>query len=352
MIRRFLPLLVTLFLLADVARAWMGEWIYPLDESSLWRAPSYPNPFEEIERIELSRRFAPRDPRYAYRLTRLYSKVISEGSLDPSLREQTVTQVVRDFQQGIKDRPLFPEYLAGLALFLQSAVERGKALPDPFQGRDPVLLADEKVKQALFLGHPDHHIRWFAATYYQYRGWHRRSIELWRSILIEDPTQTAAILERCFNYYQDPSFLLELAPQEKTEALIYFQKVLIGSQPKGWGEKVYLKTLPLLIESEEKVKGNAALLEVIARTYEAAEEYREASLWYEKAFRFAKTPDSQALLLLARVDVLLRQGRRMEARSLLKKNLSLSSVRKEILVQYAEISRQLGEREETIKVSG
>ena len=298
----------------------------------------------------MARRFVPHDPRYAYRLTRAYSKAISEGLLDSSSKDEAVAQVVRDFQEGMKNRSLFPEYLVGFALFLRSAVPRETMLPDPFRGRDPLLLSDEKVAQALFLGYQDHNIRSFAATYYQYRGWQHRSLALWRSILMENRSETAPILERCFNYYHNSSFLLEISPREKIEDLIYFQKVLNGAQQRGWEEKVYLKTLPLLIEKEEEVKGNAALLEAIGQTYEAAGESRQAYLWYEKAFYFAPTRDAQASLLLASVNVLLQQGRLVEARSLLQRHLDLSSVRKEILVQYAEISRQLGKREEAIEI--
>ena len=70
---RFLFALAMLFLISNVARAWVAEWIYPLDESSLWKKPTYRGVHEEARRIQIARRLVPKDPRYVYEKARLYA---------------------------------------------------------------------------------------------------------------------------------------------------------------------------------------------------------------------------------------------------------------------------------------
>jgi len=343
-----LPPLVALLLLSNIARAWMAEWIYPLDKSLFRRPPAYGNPLDEIQHLRAARRFVPEAPPYAYRAIQLYHRAVSRGLLDASSRKLAVAQVMRDFEKVIGNRPVFPEYLARFALFLQAAEKAETGLITSFTGRDPSLVSEEKVEQALLLGYQDHNIRAFAALYYQYRGERQRALELWRSILTEDPSQTGDVLKRCFHYYQNYSFLVEIIPQGRLAALLRFQESLLSFRPQGRDEKLYLKTLPWLIEWSQRGKEETLLFEMIGRTYRETGEYSQAYFWYQKAFQSAKTPFARASLLVDGVDLLLRLKRLVEAHELVKRHLGLSSLKPEILARYADTSWRLGEREGAI----
>jgi len=346
---RILFLGIIFLLISNVACAWIAEWVYPLDKSSLWRPPSYKDLSEEIHRLEQARRFVPHDPRYPYRLTELYQKAVSQRSFDFSSKDLTPTRVLQDFRKAIEARPLFPEYLVELALLFHSLNEvKGEWKNFP-AGGDPLGFSDEKVAQAIYLSPKDHYVRAFAATYYQNRGMRQRSLALWRSILEEDISPVRNILKRCFDVYREPSFLPAIAPRKRVEELISFQGVLIGFELPGWDKEAYLKTLPLLIERSQKADANAALFEIIARTYQKAKDYRQAYLWYQKAFRAAKTFESKASLLKETVELLLLQGRLVEAEALLKHYLNFSSVDARLLFYYADTSWRLGRRKAAIE---
>jgi len=346
---KFVSPFFAVFLLTNVIPPWIAEWIYPLDESSLWNAPIYRSLDEETERIQLSRRFASQDPRYIHKLIRLHQKGLSEGQSDPSSKARILTQILVDFEKGMRQRPVFPEYLVAFALLLFSASGSSEGLPSSLKWRNPLYLSDEKVEQALFLGYKDQALRAFAATYYQYRGRHKFAFHLWRSILTESPGEMGFVLEKCCDTYQDSSFLLDLAPTEDIKALTDFQETLLHARSKPWGKEGYLKTLPLLIEKAEQGVQDPALFGMIARSYQEMGNPSQAFLWYQKAFSLTQAPDSRAQLLLWMVEVLVQQGRLVETQLLLKKHLDLSAVKKEILASYAEISWNLGQREEAIK---
>jgi len=178
---------------------------------------------------------------------------------------------------------------------------------------------------------------------------HRQALHLWRSIISEDPTRTAEILTQCFKYYGNHSFLMEIAPQENIQELMRFQGFLIGFHPDGWGENVFLKTLPLLIEVSEREKGNLPLLKIIGKSYWVAQEYKQAYFWYQTAFGFSETPEAKAPLLSDMASLLLQQGRVVEAQAFLEKNLDLSSVDMEILSLYADTSWYLGKRNRALE---
>ena len=347
---RVLFLCLIFLLISNVACAWIAEWVYPLDESSLWKPPSYKDLSEEIHRVEQTRRFVPHDPRYPYRLTGLYQKSVSQRSFDFSSKDPTPARVLQDFRKAIEARPLFPEYFVEIALLFHSLSEaKGEWKNSPAGGGDLLGFSDEKVAQAIYLSPKDHYVRAFAATYYQNRGMRQRSLALWRSILEEDISPVRKILKRCFEVYRESSFLLAIAPRKRVEGLISFQDVLLGFELPGWDKEAYLKTLPLLIERSQKAEANAALFEMIGRTYQKAKDYRQAYLWYQKAFRAAKTFESKASLLEETVVLLLLQGRLVEAEVLLKHYLTFSSVNARLLFYYADTSWRLGQRKAAIE---
>lgn len=319
-----------LILMTVTAHAWVAELKYPLEVSSLWETPKYAGPAEEIQALTKARGLVPRDPRYEFRMSRLYQKALFEGRLDDEARRQVLAQAASDFNRAVKARPVYSEYLASFALL--SIMSHGDSQPQ----------AEEKINQALLLGYQDLSLRALAATYYQYLGMRERALELWRSIMVQSPGKASEILERSSQFYRDPSFLSELAPVENAEALVRFQEALIGFQKEDWGKNVFLKTLPLLIQKTRENGGSPLLFEVIGRTYRAAGDTQNALFWYERAFQSGGAPESRAALLMEIVDILFHEGRFMEARRLLEQNLDLVEVRPRLRSLYDEASQRMG----------
>jgi len=328
-LRLLLPSLALVFMTVT-AQAWVAELTYPLEVSSLWENPKYAAPAEEIRAITKARGLASWDPRYGFRLSRIYQKVLSEGLLEGGAARRILSQANSDFHQAMKVRPIYTDYLASFALL--SLRGGGDSMPG----------SEEKINQALLLGSQDFSLRILAATYYQYLGMSERALELWRSVIVQNPGKASEVLAHCSPFYKDPSFLWRLVPVEKLDALIRFQEALIGFRKEGWGENVFLKTLPLLIEKVREKEGPPALLEVIARTYRAAGDAQNAIFWYERALQSAATPDLRAAFLKEMTDILFQGGRFLEARRLLEQNFDLVEARPEIRSLYDEASRRMG----------
>lgn len=347
-VSRFLFALAVLFLISNVARAWVAEWIYPLDESSLWKKPTYQNVQEQSRRLRIAHRLVPEDPRYIYEKARLYAEAVSK-SVDASfLDASTIASAIKDFKEAITGRPLSAEYHAAFALFLQRIGALQSRLGLSFLTADPMRVSEAEVERALFLSPNRRAIRSYAALYFQYRGWRDRALSLWRSILAQDPTQIGDVLAKCFEFYKDDSFLMEIAPQDDVERLVRFQEFLIGFKPKGWGEKVYLRMLPLLIETSGRNTGNLALLRIIGKSYWSAGDYDRAYFWHQKAFESVGTPAERASFLEDMASILLQQGRVHEANALLASHLDFASDQQEIFILYVRSLWYLGEKEKAL----
>ncbi|OGW76573.1 MAG: hypothetical protein A3J52_02400 [Omnitrophica bacterium RIFCSPHIGHO2_02_FULL_49_9] len=329
--------------------AWMAEWLYPLDTSSLWTLPQYRNLDHEIYRARLALRFAPQDPRYLYQLGKLYADKMPSESLTYSPGGAT-DRAVRDMKDAIRYRPVVAEHHAGFALFLQKIAAAESRLPGSRLTSELMELSEEEVNRALFLSPMHHGIRAYAATYYQYRGQREKSLALWRSILEEDPAQTSDILKQCFKFYGDHSFLPEVAPRANIDQLVRFQYFLITFRPDGWGEEGHLATLPVLMEtSRQSQEENLSLIEIIGKSYWSAKKYDDAYLWYRKGFERARTDELRAPFLRDAASILLQQGKIAEARAALEPYLALSSVDGEILVLYAQSVGYLGDKTKAIE---
>ncbi len=338
-------------LISTVARAWLAEWIYPLDESSLWEKRAYPNPIQEIRRVEWAHRFAFKDPRYLSRLGSLYADRAFQLSQNGLVEgEEDLVLAVKHFKEAIQNRPMVAEYHVGFALFLQQTAALQEKLGRLIFVQNPMRLSEVEVERALFLSPHHHVIRAYAATYFQYRGERDRALDFWRSILEEDPTRIEEVVTKLFKYYQDESFLLEVAPQKRVRDLVRFQEFLIFFHPEGWTEKAYLKTIPLLVEASRRDPEDESLARIIAKSYWTAEEYPQAYFWYGRAFQTAQAPESRAYLLSQMADALMRQRRFLEARALLNPYLDLSSFDPAVFTLYVRTFWYREERAEAFDV--